>query len=280
MALSVINSNGEKELFSFQKVYRSARAVGAGKKLAQKIAQDIKREVYPGIRTSEIYSQVKRLLQREVPRAALRFNLKNSIRKLGPTGFPFEKFIGEVFRKHGFEIRINQHLPGHCLKSYEIDFLAQKGNLIYVGECKYRNFPGEKIHTKDALANYARFADILNGAYFKTKRYRNFKIKTIMVTNAKFTSKSIDYSRCMGVELLGWKYPRNKGLEHLIEKQKLYPITILPSLNSYLKDIFVAKRMMLVQDVLKIDPQRFAKKFSLPVKRFHLLIKEAKILLE
>lgn len=275
-SLYVINSNGDRELFSFQKVYKSARAVGASKKLAREIARVIKKEAYPDIRTAEIFRKVKKLLHQETPKAALRFNLKNGIRKLGPTGFPFEKFIGQIFKKLGFKVKINQHLSGLCLRDYEIDFLAQKGNLVYVGECKYRNFPGEKVHSKDALANYARFKDILNGPYFRAKRYRNFKIKTIMVTNTKFTTRSANYSRCMKVELLGWKYPKNKGLERLIEEQKLFPITILPALNSHLKDIFVSKRMMLVQDVLKIDH----KKIKIPAKRLYPLIREAKILLE
>ena len=221
-SLYVINSNGDRELFSFQKVYKSARAVGASEKLAREIARVIKKEAYPGIKTAEIFRKVKKLLHQETPKAALRFNLKNGIRKLGPTGFPFEKFIGQIFKKLGFKVKINQHLPGFCLKDYEIDFLAQKGNLVYVGECKYRNFPGERVHSKDALANYARFKDILNGPYFRAKRYRNFKIKTIMVTNTKFTTRSANYSRCMKVELLGWKYPQNKGLERLIEEQKLF----------------------------------------------------------
>jgi len=279
-SLYVINSRGDKELFSLQKVYRSARWAGASKELSRKIAKVIEKEVYSGIRTSEIFKKVKRLLRQKTPRVALRFNLKEGMRKLGPTGFPFEKFIGEIFRKLGFKVGINQHLPGSCLRDYEIDFLAEKGNLIYVGECKYRNFPGERVHSKDALASYARFLDILNGPFFKTKKYRNFKIKTILVTNTKFTNRAKNYSDCVDIETLGWKVPRNKGLEYLIEKEKLYPVTILPSLNKYLKDIFVFEKMMLVEDVLKVDPQKFSKRFKISVKYLYPLIKEAKTLLE
>jgi hypothetical protein len=279
-SLYVINSRGERELFSCQKIYKSARRVGAGKELARKIVKSIEKEAEPGIKTSKIFKKVKKLLREEIPRAAIRFNLKDGMRKLGPTGFLFEKFIGGILKKLGFETKINQYLPGFCVKNYEIDFLAKKGNLIYIGECKYRNTVGERVHSKDALANYARFLDILNGPYFKSKKYQNFKVKTMMVTNTKFTSRSIDYSRCMSVELLGWKYPKNKGLEHLIEKEKFYPITILPSLRGYLKDILISEKIMLVEDVLKIDSQKLAKKFKIPIKRFYPLIKEAEILLE
>jgi len=37
---------------------------------------------------------------------------------------------------------------------------------------------------------------------------------------------------------------------------------------------------MLAKDDLRINPQKFAKKFKIPLKHFYPLIKEAKILLE
>jgi hypothetical protein len=202
------------------------------------------------------------------------------MRKLGPTGFPFEKYVGEIFKRLGFKVKINQYLPGFCIRSYETDILAQKDKLIHIGECKYRNLAGERVHSKDALVNFARFVDILNGPYFKSKKYRNFTIKAMMVTNTKFTSRATDYSRCMNVELLGWRTPKNKGLECIIEEQKLYPITILPSLKGRLRDILVSEKIMLVEDILKTDPQKFAKQFKISMKSLSPLIKEAKILLE
>ncbi len=278
-SLYVINLSGEKEPFSFQKVYNSARRVGASKGLAQDIAQVIKKQAYPGIKTSEIFSKVIKMLHSETPRAALRFNLKRGIKKLGPTGFPFEKFIGEIFRKLGYSVKINQYIPGHCIRSYEIDFVAQKGNLIYVGECKYRNLPGEKVHSGDALANYARFLDISNSQFFKSKKDQGFEVKTMMVTNAKFTQKTLDYFKCIGIDALGWRYPRAQGLERLIGENKFYPITILPGLNSYLANFFVSQKMMLAQDILDIDSKRLSKKLKIPEKQILILKKQAEDLL-
>ncbi len=279
MSLYVINSSGEDEPFSYQKVYRSARRVNASKDLAREIAKAITREAYDGIKTSEIFRKVKELLYQHTPETALKFNLKEGMRKLGPTGFPFEKFIGEIFKSLDFKIKINQHLPGLCLDDYEIDFLAQKENLIYIGECKYRNVAGEMVHLRDALSNYARFLDISKGPSFAAKKYQNYKIKTIMVTNAKFTGQAISYSSCMDVNLLGWRYPQNHGLEYLIEKNNLYPVTILPSLKGYLKDIFVSEKIMLAQDVLKINAQKFSKEFRISFRHLYNVIEEAKILL-
>jgi len=278
--LYAINSAGDKEIFSPQKVYNSARRVGASKELAAKVAEAVKKEAYDGIKTSEIFKMVKKLLGRQFPRGALKFNLKEAMRKLGPTGFPFEKFIGEILKRLGFEVKINQQIPGFCLDDYEIDFVARREDFIYVGECKYRNLAGDKVHIQDALANYARFLDILKGPYFAKGEYRGCKIKTIMVTNTKFTQKIINYASCNDISLLGWKYPRDNGLEYLVEKHKLYPVTILAGLRGYLKEIFVSEKMMLVQDVMKINPQNFSKKFNIPQRSIYALMEEAKLLLE
>lgn len=273
-SLYIINSNGEREPFSAEKVYRSAKRVGASKELAKKITKTIEKEVYPGITTLEIFKRVKKLLQRETPKAALKFNLKKGIKKLGPTGFPFEKYVGAIFSRNDFEVKLNQHISGFCCK-YEIDFVAKKDNLLYIGECKYHNLPGGRVHSNTALTNYARFLDIKKGKFNR----KNLKIKSLLVTNTKFTTRSISYSNCVGVELLGWNYPRNEGLEYLIDSQKLYPITILPSLSQYLAEIFASKKIMLVQDILRIDVTKFAKETKISEQHLKRLVKETEILL-
>ena len=55
----VLDSEGKKKPFSFQKIYRSARRAGVPGALAEKIAQTIKKEAFPGIKTSEIFEKVK-----------------------------------------------------------------------------------------------------------------------------------------------------------------------------------------------------------------------------
>ena len=273
-SLYIINSNGEREPFSAEKVYRSAKRVGASKELAKKITKTIEKEVYPGITTLKIFKRVKKILQQKTPKAALKFNLKEGMKKLGPTGFPFEKYVGAIFSRNDFEVKLNQHISGFCCK-YEIDFVAKKDNLLYIGECKYHNLPGGRVHSNTALTNYARFLDIKKGKFNR----KNLKIKSLLVTNTKFTTRSISYSNCVGVELLGWNYPRNEGLEYLIDSQKLYPITNLPSLSQYLAEIFASKKIMLVQDILRIDVTKFAKETKISEQHPKRLVKETEILL-
>ena len=279
----VINSRGERKPFSSRKVCRSARRVGATPSFAEEIARTIKKEAYPEIRTSEIFKRVKKMLKKEKPGSALKFSLKKAMRRLGPTGFPFEKYIGEILSRSGYDVKLNRIIPGHCC-SYEIDFLAKKDNILYVGECKYRNLAGGVVHSDIALANYARFIDIEQGNFLKKKSNHYFepenKIKSILVTNTKFTSRAVRYSECVGVNLLGWNYPKNEGLERLIDQKKLYPITILDSLKQYMSSIFVEKRMMLVHNLLEIDPEKFSKENKIPKNHLLKVIGEARVLIK
>ena len=275
--LYIINLAGEKELFSPKKVYRSARRSGATSFLAEKIAKIITNEVYPDMPTTRIFSRIKSLLKQDDPQAALKFSLKESLRKLGPSGFPFEKYIASILTRNGYEVKINQIIGGRCV-NYEIDFLAKRDGTIFIGECKYHHLPGTTLDLKVALANHARFLDLSAGGFFKKKEYKNLKLKSILVTNTKFTSQAIQYSQCVGVDLLGWHYPIKKGLEYFIENQKLYPITILPSLKDYLLQIFVSKGLMLVEDILNLDLAKFTECTGVKPNQISSLIKEAELL--
>ena len=274
----ILNSQKEKEPFSFWKIVRSARNSGASLGLAKRVAEEIEKEIYPGVSTLEIHNRIKKLLKKENKKAGIRFNLKEGMRRMGPSGFPFEKYIKEVLDKNGFETKINLHPFGKCAV-YEIDFLARKENTLYVGECKYHKFSGERVDLKVSLYNYARFLDIVNGNYFKEKNLSSLEIKPMLVTNTKFTSQAIRYSKCMGIELLGWKYPKNRGLEYFIEKEKLYPITILPSLRGYLKDIFFKNKIALASDLISYSSEKLIKRLGISKKSIYPLIREAEYLL-
>lgn len=273
----VIKQNGERELFSSRKVYRSAQRVGASHQLANKIVGIIEKEIYPEITTKKIFSRIKKILSKEKPRSGIRFSLKKAMEKLGPTGFPFEKYVAEIFYHLGHKVKINQHINGHCLK-YEIDFLARKNNVLYIGECKYRNLKEGLVHSKDALANQARFLDLQMGSYLK--KNNALKIKTLLVTNTKFTNSAIRYAYCVGAELLGWREPKDKGLEIIIEEHQLYPITILPSFKKDIAFCFKKKKLMLAKDLLETTPKKTARHLNIPLKRAERLRKEAEILLK
>ncbi len=271
--LKVQNLEGKLEPYSSKKIYQSAKNAGANKQLAQEITKKIEKKVYPSIKTQEIFQEIKKLLKEKDPQTYIRFDLKKAIKKLGPTGFLFEKYIKSIFQSRGFRTKINLYFKGKCC-AYEIDFLAQKGKIAYVGECKYRNLFESSVDVNNALINQARFLDLKNNNYLK----KLSTLRVILVSNGRFTKKAICYSNCVGQELLGWKHPKKNGLEKIIEQNNLYPITILPSLSEKVAKIFVQKKKMLAQDVLKIKMNDFSRKNNITIKELEKIKKEAQIL--
>ncbi len=278
--VEVINSQGEKEIFSWKKVYRSAKRAGASSRAAKEIADRIEKEVYPGITTRKIFNEVQRLLRKKSLSSSIRFSLKDGIRKLGPTGFPFEKYVGGVLSANGFSnVRNNLHLRGNCAL-YEIDFVATKDNTLYIGECKYHHLSGERVDLQVALYNFARYLDLKDASSIQRYLSSGMEVKAMLVTNTKFTSQARSYSRCVGVELLGWNWPPQKGLEYLITREGLYPITVLPSLTRGLRDIFLSNRLTLAKDILRFSPKSLSKELNIPINKAESLLKEANYLFQ
>jgi len=273
-SIKVIKLNGEQEPFSLKKVYGSAMRAGASSFLARTISSEIEKEVYPGITTAEIFKKVKERLRKENPKSALRFSLKEAMKKLGPAGFVFEDFVRQVLSRYGMDVSGNMILKGRCSK-YEIDFLAEKEDIVYVGECKYRNSAGDKIDINVCLKSFAILDDVKDNLRFKGK-----EVNYLIVTNTKFTDEAMRYAACKKMELLGWSYPKDLGLEDMVEERKLYPVTILPSFKGYLAEALRNEKIMLVEDILSLNVDKFVKKVNIPRKQFETLLKEAEILMD
>jgi len=274
----IFNKSGEKEVFSPRKIYEGIKRAGAPKSLARNITEQIKKKAFEGITTREIFDEAKRILFQEKPVAGMKFSLKEAIRKLGPSGFPFEKYIGDIFESLGFFVQLNQHIGGRCV-FHEIDFLALKQRQLLIGECKYHYLAGSRVELKVALAVYARFLDIKNGSFLRKKSLKNFRPRPMLVTNTKFTSETIKYAGCIKVDLLGWRYPLDHGLEYLIESEKLYPVTVLPSCDSRFLNILSQEGLMLAKEILSLDHLKLSKTFDLEKESVLQLKKEAQALL-
>ena len=234
-AIEIVKSTGEKQLFSWRKVYRSAKRVGAPSGFAKYIADELQKEVRHGWTTLQISQRVRELLKEKRPASAIRFNLFWAMTQLGPTGFPFEQYIARIFEAQGFKAVTDKWVRGKCIR-HAVDFIAENDQQVYIGECKYHNTRGIKTSVDVILHYFARFDDIKNGPSFAKVRREKKDIKTVLVTNTQFTTEAIKYARCAGQGLLGWNYPAKEGLETIIDRDKTYPITILPS--------FRGKRLM------------------------------------
>lgn len=259
----VIKSSGEKESFSWQSVYDSARQVGATREVAVEIADRIKAGTGDQVTTADIRRKVEQMLKKADVGLAMRFDLPEAMRRLGPTGFPFENYVGRIFQKQGFRVKIGQRIKGRCV-DHEVDFLAWNDDLLYLGECKYHNKRGSKVDLPTALLYAARFDDLERGSFVRRKQKEGRRVKSILVTNTEFTQEAVKYFNCIGKTLWGWKYPARRGIERMIDEEGIYPITILPSFRSArLVEIFCQHNLMLAEDVLEAEAKKLGLKQDL-----------------
>jgi len=230
-------ASDELEHFEVSKLIRSLQRAGADSKTAKKIAQTISTSLFEGISSKKIYSMAFRLLRKQNRFNALLYKLKQSLLELGPTGYPFEHFIGELFLSRGFEIEVGKIVDGFCIK-HEIDVIATHKTKQILIECKYSKDQGKRVPIQVPLYVRSRVDDIIK----KRSEIQDFSHLTFaagIACNTRFSSESIVYSRCNGIELLGWDYPQGKGLKEIIEQEKIYPITLLENLTKKQKELLM-----------------------------------------
>ncbi len=239
MALLVAKADGETEPFEERKLLESLTRAGAEKSAAQEIARAVEKGLYSGITTHEIYRRAFTHLRDHRRAAAARYSLKRAILEFGPSGFPFESYLSELFRAEGYETQVDQIVKGACVE-HEVDVLMMKGGEMTCVEAKFHNSPGFKTDLKVVLYVKARIDDI-------SARPRSgvSRIKGMVVTNTKFTSQAVVYSNCQNLELLSWDDPAGNSLHERVEKTHLYPITAITSLSRREKTVLLGERVVL-----------------------------------
>ncbi len=241
----VVKQNGERELFSEEKVLRSMNRVGLDPAIRPKVLEHIKQKLHPEMETAEVFAHIREYLQdHHQQKASLKFNLKQAIFDLGPTGFPFERYMQRVFREMGYVSDVNLILQGGCV-THEIDVMIQKDGKKEIIEAKFHNQQGVKTDVQVLLYTYARFLDV---------KEANPDISGVwVVTNTKLTIDASNYARCKGIKVIGWSYPESNNLQDFVEKPYLYPITILSTLSKQEKQSLIAGNIILCTDILKLS---------------------------
>ena len=243
--IAVTKASGKVEPFSIKKLSQSLARAKATTDEINSIVESLIPKLYKGISTQKIYSEAFRLLRNQSKNHAGRYYLKRGIMELGPSGFPFETFIGELFKHQGYKVQVGNIVQGQCV-IHEIDVIAEKENQLNLMECKYKNQPGIAIDVKIPLYIQSRFEDVLEN---KLLGYSDREFKGWVVTNSKFTSDAIAYGSCKGLQLLGWDYPVNNSLQNWIDRTGLYPLTCLTSLTRTEKEWLLSKGYVLVKDI-------------------------------
>jgi Holliday junction resolvase-like predicted endonuclease len=214
-AIAIIKADGTRESFRVEKLERSLIRAGANADEAKRVAAHVVGEIREGMRTSEIYRHAFEYLRQHEARMAPRYSLKRALAELGPTGFPFEKFVAELLQTAGYATALNVHCRGRCVE-HELDVVAWKGEETVAIEAKFHHEVGLKSDVKVALYVKARFDDLVGQSAACAGTERVFTGGRL-ITNTKFTDNAIQYARCAGLPLIGWNYPERGNLHHLID---------------------------------------------------------------
>ena len=240
----ITKADGEEEVFDAGKLEHSLEFAGASSTMRARVTLQVIKELRPHISTEEIYRRAFDILKREeaVPVAA-RYSVKRAVFALGPSGFPFEQFLAEILRAHGWTVHTGMALTGRCAP-HEVDVLAEKRGKRVGIEAKFHNDASGKTDIKDALYVKARYDD-LRAAPLSSQRVD----EGWLVTNTRFTRNAIRYAQCSGLTLLGWEYPRHRGLFTMIEEARVHPLTCLTTLSEGEKRRFLDQRVVLCKAV-------------------------------
>lgn len=250
--ISIVKASGEREPFSEVKLRRSLERVHASPALIDEIVARVWSELKEGMKTSEIYRKAFSLLRKNDRPVAARYSLKNALMELGPTGRPFERFVGELLKSEGFEVEVARIVQGVCVK-HEVDVVGIKGDRHVMVECKFHNRPGLRSDVKIALYVQARFEDVERQWQKQPQHGEKFH-EVWLVTNTKLTSDAVDYAECVGMNAVGWSYPLHNGLEVRIDRSGLHPVTCLTSLRGAQKRALLEKDVILCKELLD-DPR-------------------------
>ncbi len=240
--------SGEQQPFSEEKLLGSIMRAGAPAEIAQQVVAEIHPLLFEGISTREIYRNAFQILRKTMRSLAARYSLKTAIMELGPSGYPFEKFVGEIFKKQGFDVKTGQVLQGRCVQ-HEMDVVAERNNLTVMVECKYRNDQGKISGVQVPLYVNSRMQDIR--LVWQTKPENKDKsFQGWIVTNTRFSSDAEDYGICAGLHMVSWGFPERDNLRQVVEEYALYPVTALTALTGKQKQFLLEKGIILVEQLL------------------------------
>jgi len=270
MNIFVTKGNREKVLFDPEKLKQALQNAGAELEEQERITKQVATRLYNGIPTRKIYQMAFDLLKKGSFKIAGRYRLKNAIMELGPTGYPFEIFVGKIFESMGYEVETGVIVQGKCIQ-HEVDVVARKPGEMVMVECKFHSDNRTKSGIQVPLYIQSRYLDVKSAweeQYGKDIRYRGG-----VVCNTRFSDDAMNYGKCAGLVLISWDYPSDTGLKYWIDKTGLHPVTSLISINKKEKQQLLDKGIVLCSQLN--ENQDFLKEIGLTENQINKVIREA-----
>ena len=275
MNIRVTKGDGEKAKFNPEKLKKALQSSGAGKAEQEKIVSLVIKNLYDGIPTGKIYRMAFDFLKKESQRVAGRYKLKNAIMELGPTGFPFERFVGKIFETMGYEVQTGVIVQGRCV-THEVDVIARKPNEMLMIECKFHSDSLSKSSVQVPLYINSRFQDVK--ATWEKEFGLDIRYQGGVVTNTRFSEDAEKYGTCAGLQMISWDYPIDNGLKSRIDKSGLHPVTSLISLTKAQKQRILEKGIVLCSELN--DNRNLLKEIGIQERQINRILREAENLIE
>lgn len=268
----VTKYSGEREEYNESKLRQSLRNAGASEPVIDDVVNRVRDLLYEGISTEKIYKEAYKYLQTTSERSAGRYRLKEALFELGPSGYPFEKFIAELLNRLGYKTDVGVTIQGDCI-SHEIDVIAQNDDAYLLVECKFHNRNEHRCNVKVPLYIQSRFQDLkLNLS--KLPEHNGKIHKGWVVTNTRFTTDAEKYGTCVGLKLLSWDFPRKKGIKDLVEYLSLQPVTCLSSLTNKEKNQLLSHNLIFCSQIC--EDKKLLEEAGINPRQINRITREAK----
>lgn len=268
----VKKSDGVVEPFDSSKLKKSLTNSNASIVLANEIVDYVVEQLTPKMTTEEIYKIAFEKLKGVEKKTASRYSLRRSLLGLGPTGFPFERFIAKIFEMKGYDTAVGVLMKGKCVE-HEVDVVAGDVDDLILCEVKFHNEINTKSDTKVALYVRARYEDLKD----QTFDIFNRKLKPtrgVIITNTKFTHNAKRYAKCADLGMISWEYPEKGNLYDLIEETGLQPITSLVSISNSDKEKMIKAGLIDCRDLE--NNKKTLEELNIPDNKIKKIIEEAK----
>lgn len=266
-------ADGTEESFDIEKLVTSLKRSGAGDDAITHVTHEVEKDLRPGMTTADIYRRAFAILKRTEKHAvASRYSLKRALLDFGPTGYPFEDYVAEIWKAMGYQTQTRQILSGHCT-THEVDLIAEKDGRKIGAEVKFHNQPGLRSDVKTALYVNARWHDI--NAHLEAKGQPRFD-EWLLITNTHFTSQAQEYGACCGLTLISWDYPNDGNLQDLIEQSRVHPLTCLTTISRADKQRLMNEQVVLCKSVA--DHPNALRQMGIPETKVGKIVAESKYL--
>ncbi len=244
----IVKADGTTEPFDIEKLRRSLHRAGAKENVTEVVLEEVSRKVKDGMTTNDIYRFAFNIFHREQKHKAFRYSLRRAVYELGPTGFGFEKFVAEIFKAQGYQVKTDQIVQGYCVE-HEVDVIAWDEKELLMCEAKFHNDIAMKSDLKVALYVKARMEDLGKMAYDDFGAPNRKMTEGWLITNTKFSSAAIQYGMCQNLKMIGWNFPHVTNLHNMIEITKTIPLTVLTTLNGSEKRMLIERGVVLCRQL-------------------------------